>query len=97
MTGELDLKEGGGGGMHFQVHSKGAPAEPFLKGFWSGKFEAKIDGDSTIDKEFKPEGKISAGGQLKFSDAEVPRCPDARPDRRPHETSGIRASWNLVN
>ncbi len=71
VTGELDLKQGGGGRMHFQVQSKGAPAAPFLKGFWKGKFEAKIDGDSTIDKEFKPEAKASAKGQLKFSDAEV--------------------------
>ena len=71
LTGELDLKQGGGGRMHFQVQSKGAPAAPFLKGFWKGKFEAKIDGDSTIDKEFKPEAQASAKGQLRFSDAEV--------------------------
>ncbi len=71
VTGVLDLKEGGGGAMHFQVQTKGAPAEPFLKGFWRGKFDAKIDGDATIRKEFKPEAKASAEGRLKFSGAEV--------------------------
>jgi hypothetical protein len=70
-TGLLDLKEGGGGGMHFHVQTKGAPVEPFLKGFWRGKFEAKIEGDSRIDKEFKPDAKPTAAGELKFSDAEV--------------------------
>ncbi|HEY3662238.1 MAG TPA: hypothetical protein VGL24_03720 [Chthoniobacterales bacterium] len=70
-TGLLDLKEGGGGGMHFHVQTKGAPVEPFLKGFWRGKFEAKIEGDSRIDKEFKPDAKPTSAGELEFSDAEV--------------------------
>ncbi len=71
VTGELDLKEGGGGAMHLQVRAKGAPAAPFLRGFWRGKFDATIDGESKIDQEFKPGGKASAEGRLKFSGAEV--------------------------
>lgn len=75
VTGELDLKKGGGGSMHLQVQSKGAPAKPFLKGFWKGKFEAKIDGEAKIGKEFKPDAKASAEGELKFSEAEVHDVP----------------------
>lgn len=69
-SGELDLKEGGGS-MHLQVQTKGAPVAPFLKDFWRGKLEGKIDGDASIEKEFKPDAKPTADGQLKVSDAEV--------------------------
>ncbi len=71
LTGLLDLKQGGGGALHLDLQTKGAPTEPFLKGFWRGKFEAKIEGTARIDQDFKPGAKARAAGQLKFSDAEL--------------------------
>lgn len=68
-TGELDLGEQGG--LHLQVQSKGAPVEPFLKGFWRGKLDGKIDGSARIEKRFGVDAKASAAGELKIREAEV--------------------------
>lgn len=73
VTGRLDLDKPGG--LHLQMESKKAPAEPFLKGFWRGKFEAKIDGQSRVDKIFGPDEKTKAAGELNFADAEFHDVP----------------------
>ena len=73
ITGRLDL--GRPVGLHLQMESKKVPAEPFLKGFWRGKFEARIDGQSQIDQIFGPNEKTKAAGELDFSDAEFHDVP----------------------
>ena len=69
VKGELDFGEGGG--MHLHTHSSNAPAEPFLRGFWRGKFEGTFGGESQIEKKFEHGAKVSAAGTLSFSRAEV--------------------------
>jgi hypothetical protein len=68
-SGLFDFIENGGMQLHLQT--KGAPAEPFLKGFWRGKFDGTIEGDSRIEKKFVPGARASAAGELRFLRAEV--------------------------
>ena len=73
VKGELDFGEGGG--MHLHTRSSNAPAEPFLRGFWRGKFEGTFGGESQIEKKFEHGAKVSAAGTLSFSRAEVHDVP----------------------
>ncbi|MEO5719520.1 MAG: hypothetical protein ABIR29_13245 [Chthoniobacterales bacterium] len=73
-TGQFDFSEGGGG-LNLHVQAKSAPVEPFLKGFWRGKFEGKITGDAQLEKKFKPDTKTSAAGELKILGAELHDVP----------------------
>lgn len=57
--------------MQLQLEAKQAPAEPFLKGFWRGKFEGDFDGNTQIEKKFAPGAKASAAGELQFLRAEL--------------------------
>lgn len=62
---------GENGGLHLHVRSAHAPAEPFLTGFWRGKFEGTFSGETQIDKNFAKDAKVRAAGQLNFERAEV--------------------------
>jgi hypothetical protein len=69
VTGEFDLEEHGS--MQLHLSSKQAPAEPFVTGFWKGKFEGVVDSESDLEKQFQPDAKVTANGELNFSRASV--------------------------
>ena len=74
-TGFFDFPEGGGGGMQLNLQAAKVPAEPFLKGYWKGKFTGSFDSDSQIAKKFQPGAQTSARGALKFLQAELHDVP----------------------
>ena len=69
VTGRFEFEKPGS--MKLHLSSKQAPAEPFIKGFWRGKFEGVIDSENDLEKQFQPGAKVSASGQLNFSHATV--------------------------
>jgi hypothetical protein len=73
VNGEFDFGEGGG--MYLHAHLSNAPAEPFLQGFWRGKFEGTFNGDSRIERKFEHDGKVNAAGSLNFIRAEIHDVP----------------------
>ncbi|HEV3243322.1 MAG TPA: hypothetical protein VGZ31_02805 [Chthoniobacterales bacterium] len=73
VTGGFELEEHGR--MKLHVSSKQAPAEPFITGFWRGKFEGVIDSESDLEKHFESDAKVNANGQLNFSRTSVHDVP----------------------
>ena len=73
VNGELDF--GSGGWMHLHTRSSNAPAEPFLQGFWRGKFEGTFNGESQIEKKFEHGARVNATGSISFVRAEVHDVP----------------------
>jgi hypothetical protein len=69
VTGGFEFGEHGS--MKLHLSSKQAPAEPFVAGYWKGKFEGVIDSESDLEKQFQPDAKVTANGQLNFSRAAV--------------------------
>ncbi|HZR78598.1 MAG TPA: hypothetical protein VFA58_05280, partial [Chthoniobacterales bacterium] len=67
--GEFNFGEHGS--MQLHLSAKNAPAEPFITGYWKGKFEASLDSESDLSKQFEPGAKVSATGDLNFSHATV--------------------------
>jgi hypothetical protein len=59
------------GSMKLHLSSKQAPAEPFVTGYWKGKFEGVVDSESDLEKQFQPDAKVTANGELNFSRAAV--------------------------
>jgi hypothetical protein len=59
------------GSMKLHLTSKQAPAEPLIRGFWRGKFEGVIDSENDLEKQFGPDAKVNANGQLNFSQASI--------------------------
>jgi hypothetical protein len=69
VTGRFEF--GQHGSMQLHLSSKQAPAEPFITGYWKGKFEGVIDSESDLEKQFESDAKVTANGQLNFSRAAV--------------------------
>lgn len=69
VTGELQF--GDHGSMRLHLSSKQAPAEPLVTGYWKGKFDAAVDSESDLQKQFEPDAKVNANGDLNFSRAVV--------------------------
>jgi hypothetical protein len=69
VTGLFEFGEHGS--MKLHLSSKQAPAEPFIKGFWRGRFEGVIDSESDLEKQFVPDARVNASGELNFSRAAV--------------------------
>ena len=65
VTGLFEFGEHGS--MKLHLSSKQAPAEPFVAGYWKGKFEGVVDSESDLEKEFAPDAKVNANGELNFS------------------------------
>ena len=63
-----------GAGRYFpsaHLSAKQSPAEPFVIGYWRGKFEGILDSESDLEKQFESDAKVTANGQLNFSRASV--------------------------
>jgi hypothetical protein len=69
VTGRFEF--GQHGSMQLHLSAKQAPAEPFITGYWKGKFEGFIDSESDLEKQFESDAKMAADGQLNFSRAAV--------------------------
>jgi hypothetical protein len=69
VAGEFQFGEHGS--MKLHLSSKQAPAGPFVTGYWKGKFEGVIDSESDLEKQFQPDAKVTANGELNFSRASV--------------------------
>jgi hypothetical protein len=69
VTGGFDFGERGS--MQLHVSTKQTPAEPFVIGYWKGRFQGVIDSESDLQKQFEPGAKVDAGGELIFSGAMV--------------------------
>ena len=67
VTGQFDFGEHGS--MQLHLSSKQVPAEPFVTGFWKGKFSGLVDSESDLTKELEPDAKVNASGDLSFSRA----------------------------
>jgi hypothetical protein len=65
INGELDF--GQTGGMDLRIQGVQVPAEPFLTGFWKGKLEGVYDGECRLQKQFQPNAKVAAVGELHFT------------------------------
>lgn len=65
VTGKFEF--GQHGSMNLHLSSKQAPAQPFVTGYWKGKFEGVIDSESDLEKQFESGAKVAANGQLNFS------------------------------
>jgi hypothetical protein len=65
VAGEFQFGEHGS--MKLHLSSKQAPAEPFVTGYWKGKFEGGVDSESDLEKQFAPDAKVTANGELNFS------------------------------
>ena len=59
------------GSMQLHLSSKQAPAEPLVIGYWKGKFDGVVDSESDLQKQFEPDAKVNANGDLNFSRAVV--------------------------
>jgi hypothetical protein len=69
VTGQFDFGEHGS--MQLHLSSKQAPAEPLVTGYWKGKFNGVLDSESDLTKQFVPDAKVTASGDLNFSRATV--------------------------
>lgn len=69
ITGQFDFGENGS--MQLHLSAKQSPAEPFVIGYWKGKFDGVLNSESDLEKKFEPEAKVMASGQLDFSRATV--------------------------
>ena len=69
VAGEFDFGEHGS--MQLHLSAKHAPAEPFVTGYWKGKFNGVVDSESDLTKQFEPDAKVNAVGDLNFARAVV--------------------------
>jgi hypothetical protein len=69
VTGEFEFGEHGR--MLLHLSSKHSPVEPFVMGYWRGKFEAVLDSETDLQKQFEPGAKVMAAGEINFSSATV--------------------------
>jgi len=69
VTGQFDFGEHGS--MQLHLSSKQTPAEPFVSGYWKEKFNGVVDSESDLTKQFEPDAKVNAVGDLNFSRATV--------------------------
>ncbi|PYK29850.1 MAG: hypothetical protein DME57_08875 [Verrucomicrobia bacterium] len=69
VTGEFVFGEHGS--MQLHLSSKQAPAESFVTGYWKGKFNAVLDSENDLTKQFEPDAKVNAIGDLNFNRAVV--------------------------
>ncbi len=69
VTGGFEFGEHGS--MKLHLSSKQAPVEPFVTGYWKGKFEGVVDSESDLDKQFEADSKVNANGELNFGRASV--------------------------
>ena len=73
VTGVFDFGEGGA--MQLNLQSVSSPAEPFLTGFWHGKFVGIFEGDTRLEKKLGSETPLRAEGALHFTQASVHDVP----------------------
>ncbi|MEY2479375.1 MAG: hypothetical protein QOI04_302 [Verrucomicrobiota bacterium] len=74
VTGNFDFGENGA--MQLDLQAVASPAEPYLKGFWHGKFEGVFEGDTRLEKRFGGgDSPLSAEGALHFTQAKVHDVP----------------------
>ena len=69
VTGQLGFGEHGS--MQLHLSSKQTPAEPLVTGYWKGKFNGVVDSESDLTKQFEPDAKVNAVGDLNFARAVV--------------------------
>jgi hypothetical protein len=69
VTGQFQFGEHGS--MELHLSAKQTPAEPFVTGYWNGKFNAVLDSESDLTKQFQPDAKVNAIGDLNFTRAVV--------------------------
>ena len=69
VTGGFEFGEHGS--MKLHLSAKQAPAEPFVTGYWKGKFEGAIDSESDLEKQLEADAKVNANGELNFSRVSV--------------------------
>jgi len=67
VTGQFDFGENGS--MRLHLSSKQTPAEPLVTGYWKGKFNGVIDSENDLTKQFEPDAKVNATGDLSFTRA----------------------------
>src|SRR5689334_1733321 len=69
VTGEFEF--GQHGSMQLHLSTKQTEAEPFIAGYWKGRFEGLLDSESDLQKRFEPGEKVNASGDVTFSRAMV--------------------------
>jgi hypothetical protein len=69
VTGRFDFGEHGS--MQLHLSTKQTQAEPFVIGYWKGRFEGVVESESDLQKQFEPGAKVDATGDLTFSRAMV--------------------------
>ena len=69
ITGEFEFGEHGT--MRLHLTSKQSPIEPFVIGYWKGKFEGALDSENDLEKKFEPDAKVTANGRLNFGHARI--------------------------
>lgn len=69
VNGEFEF--GQHGWMQLHLSAKHSPADPFIMGDWRGKFDGMLDSETDLRKQFEPEAKVTATGELNFSSARV--------------------------
>lgn len=69
VTGELDFN--GPFGMQLHLSVKQSPAEPFLMGYWRGKFDSVFDSETDLEKQSGADTKVTASGEFNFSHSVV--------------------------
>ncbi len=69
VSGQFDFGEHGS--MQLHLSTKQTQAEPFVTGYWKGRFDGLVDSESDLRKRFEPGEKVDATGDLTFSRAMV--------------------------
>lgn len=69
VAGQFDF--GQHGSMQLHLSAKQTPAEPFVTGYWKGKFNGVIDSETDLTKQFEPDANVNAAGELNFSRASL--------------------------
>ena len=69
VTGQFQFGEHGS--MQLHLSSKQTPAESLVTGYWKGKFDGVLESESDLTKQFEPDAKVNATGDLNFTRAAV--------------------------
>ena len=69
VTGQFQFGEHGS--MQLHLSAKQTPAEPLVTGYWKGKFNGVLESESDLTKQFEPDAKVNAIGDLNFTRAAV--------------------------
>jgi autotransporter translocation and assembly factor TamB len=69
VTGQFEFGEHGS--MQLHLSAKHMPAEPFVVGYWKGRFDGALDSETDLKKQSEADAKVTASGELSFSGARI--------------------------